>query len=189
MRKCFHSPCRLPDYLKPYWPMIEACLSPEITRAYHHIWPVSTLGKYDILTTVNCYNCPPGSDLGKVYYLTVQESHVEAGQSQRRPGLHVDRPGQLRIRPEPAWDLRRGRGCNQSYIGHGWGHGCAHRAASTLNDYAFEQDRLLMYGGIYMASSVSNSSKVWNCGGSTGSNSNMTSSQGLSCLDWEISSI
>ena len=89
---------------------------------------------------------------------------MEAGQSQRRPGLHVDRPGQLRITPEPAWDLRRGRGCNQTYIGHGWGHGCAHRAASTLNDYAFEQDRLLMYGGIYMASSVSNSSKVWNCG-------------------------
>ena len=30
--------------------MIEACLSPEITRAYHHLWPVSTLGKYDILS-------------------------------------------------------------------------------------------------------------------------------------------
>ena len=94
----------------------------------------------------------------------MQESHVEAGKSQRRPGLHVDRPGQLRIRPEPAWDLRRGRGCNHSYIGHGWGHGCAHRAASDLNDYAFEKERLLMYGGIYVASSVSNSSKAWNCG-------------------------
>ena len=50
-----------------------------------------------------------GSDLGKVYYLTVQESSVEAGQSQRRPGLHVDRPGQVKMKSESARDVTRGR--------------------------------------------------------------------------------
>lgn len=103
---------------------------------------------------------PEGSDLGKVYYLTVQESSVEAGQSQRRPGLHVDRPGQLKIRPESAWaGLSRGRGCNHSYVGHGWGRGCAHMAGIVQGE-----EHLVTYGGIYMASSVNNSSKVWNCG-------------------------
>merc|ERR1711966_348085 len=30
------------------------------------------------------------SDVGKVGYLTVQENHVEKGETQRRPGLHVE---------------------------------------------------------------------------------------------------
>ena len=111
---------------------------------------------------------PEGSDLGKVYYLTVQESSVEAGQSQRRPGLHVDRPGQLKIRPESAW-AGLGRGCNHSYVGHGWGRGCAHMAGTVQVERGYgnsyeEEERLVTFGGIYMASSVNNSSKVWNCG-------------------------
>ena len=74
----------------------------------------------------------------------------------------MDRPGQVKTRPESALELRRGRGCNHSYFGHCWGLGCAHRAgrAGTLQ----EEEHPVMYGGIYMASSVSNSSKVWNCG-------------------------
>ena len=106
-----------------------------------------------------------GSDLGKVYYLTVQESSVEAGQSQRRPGLHVDRPGQVKMKSESARDVTRGRGSNHSYYGHGWGRGCAHSVGGVQGDYGYEEeDRLVTYGGIYMASSVNNSCKVWNCG-------------------------
>ena len=106
-----------------------------------------------------------GSDLGKVYYLTVQESSVEAGQSQRRPGLHVDRPGQVKMKSESARDVTRGRGSSDSYYGHGWGRGCAHSVGGVQGDYGYkEEDRLVTYGGIYMASSVNNSCKVWNCG-------------------------
>ena len=90
---------------------------------------------------------------------------MEAGQSQRRSGLHVDRPGQVRIKPESSLDVSRGRGCNHSYFGHDWGRGCAHLAGRRQDDYGREEEeRLVMYGGIYMASSVSQSSKVWNCG-------------------------
>ena len=95
---------------------------------------------------------------------------MEAGQSQRRPGLHVDRPGQLqlKIRPESAW-AGLGRGCNHSYVGHGWGRGCAHMAGTVQVERGYgnfyeEEERLVTFGGIYMASSVINSSKVWNCG-------------------------
>ena len=40
------------------------------------------------------------SDLGKVYYLTIQESEVQPGRAQRRPGLHVDTPASVNIRDE-----------------------------------------------------------------------------------------
>ena len=69
--------CKLPDYLQNYWPLIEACLRPQYERRYWHLWPKSKIP----------------SDIGKVYYLTIQESWVEPGNSQRRPGLHVDSPG------------------------------------------------------------------------------------------------
>ena len=91
---------------------------------------------------------------------------MEAGQSQRRPGLHVDRPGHLKIKPEGSGlEVSRGRGCNHSYFGHCWGSGCAHRVGTHQDQYGREEEEhLVMYGGIYMASSVSHSSKVWNCG-------------------------
>ena len=91
---------------------------------------------------------------------------MEAGQSQRRPGLHVDRPGQLKIKPESAWaGLSQGRGCNHSYVGHGWGRGCAHTVGTVQGQYGYEEEeRLVTYGGIYMASSLNNSCRVWNCG-------------------------
>eukprot|EP01084_Bolivina_argentea_P313109 542185_1 len=36
-------------------------------------------------------------EYGKIYYLTIHESIIEAGRSQRRPGLHVELPGKLCI--------------------------------------------------------------------------------------------
>lgn len=42
----------------------------------------------------NCY-CQQLQD--KVCYLTIHESLVKAGESQRRPGLHTDSPGELRV--------------------------------------------------------------------------------------------
>ena len=72
--------CQLPDYLEPYWSFIEQCSSREAVKDYTMFHKTS--------------------DKGKICYLTVQESFVESGQSQRRPGLHVDCPGYVKIKNE-----------------------------------------------------------------------------------------
>lgn len=41
-------------------------------------------------------------EMGKVAYLTVQESEVTPGATQRRPGLHIESPGVL---PDPVENL------------------------------------------------------------------------------------
>ena len=69
----------------------------------------------------------------KVYYLTIQEGYVEAGESQRRPGLHVDSLGKVDIRnidkseaTEDLFSCDEGQGASQQFKGHRWGMGCAH---------------------------------------------------------------
>ena len=122
--------CQLPEYLEPYWSLLNTCLIPQINRMIP-------------------------SDLGKVYYLTIQESWVEGGVSQRRPGLHVDSPGRVKIKGEDVDDQNlEGEGKSQEYHGHPWGRGCAH----SLRDGVYA-----MQGGIYLASSVSDSCRAWNC--------------------------
>ena len=86
------------------------------------------------------------SEVGAVYYLTIQETPVEAGQAQRRPGLHVDSPGQVKV--------RRGGGAAHTYFGHDWGRGCAHNTGGVSS---------IMYGGIYLASNLASSCRVWDC--------------------------
>ena len=31
---------KLPEFVRPYWPMIKACLDPMGTKAWHHVWPL-----------------------------------------------------------------------------------------------------------------------------------------------------
>ena len=69
--------CRLPEYLNPYQDLIMYCVGHEKKRN-----PSST---------------------GKVYYLSIEESEVEVGMSQRQPGLHVDRPGLVNIALSGYW--------------------------------------------------------------------------------------
>ena len=101
--KTFES-CRLPESVRPYWSMVEACLGPELERAGHHLWPRDEVP----------------SQLGKVWYLTVQEGWVEGGASQRRAGLHVDSPGRVNIAnmEEEAEGGMEGRGVSQLFEGH-----------------------------------------------------------------------
>ena len=73
--------CKLPEYLRPYWPFIEGCSHDEQKKI-----------------DSNWFHAPT-SQIGKVCYLTVQESAVESGHSQRRPGLHVDCPGYVKLKP------------------------------------------------------------------------------------------
>ena len=97
--------CRLPESVRPYWSMVEACIGPELERAGHHLWPRDEVP----------------SQLGKVWYLTVQEGWVEGGASQRRAGLHVDSPGRVNIanREEEEAEVE-GRGVSQLFEGHRW---------------------------------------------------------------------
>ena len=56
--------CKLPEFVKPYWPLIKACIEPHFFRKYNDIWP-----KRGFPNSLPC-------DIGKVYYLTIQESMI-----------------------------------------------------------------------------------------------------------------
>ena len=63
--------------------------------------------------------CPyDESDAGKVGYISVQESVVEAGKSQRRAGLHIDSPGVFEDRTS---DHDRGKDVFYPGAEHCWG--------------------------------------------------------------------
>ena len=135
--------CKLPEFVRPYWSMIEACLNPELNRHRSHIWPTHLYP----------------SEVGKVNYLTIQEGWVEAGASQRRPGLHVDSPGEVRLRGEENEPGDKGRGSSQPYKGHHWGEGCAHSVPiQGTSDLSY-----VLRGGIYLSSSLQSSCRAWNC--------------------------
>eukprot|EP00929_Paragymnodinium_shiwhaense_P073861 TRINITY_DN37743_c0_g1_i2.p1 TRINITY_DN37743_c0_g1~~TRINITY_DN37743_c0_g1_i2.p1 ORF type:complete len:314 (+),score=38.75 TRINITY_DN37743_c0_g1_i2:94-1035(+) len=74
---------------------------------------------------------------GKVGYLTIHESHVKAGTTQRRPGIHIESPGTMKVGGEyfPAEQV-----CS-------WGWGDPERCE----------------GGLYMASNTRHSCRIWNC--------------------------
>lgn len=79
-------------------------------------------------------------DIGKVGYLTVHESYVDVGKAQRREGLHIESPGTF-ADGENAPSFTPG-------IEHHWGSGCF-----------YGPDKY--DGGIFMASSVADTSEVW----------------------------
>ena len=95
---------------------------------------------------LQCYHsliekCPyMREEIGKVGYLTVHESHVDATKAQRREGLHIESPGVFQDAQDQA--------SFQPALEHHWGMGVM-----------FGHDRF--EGGIFMASSVSNTSEVW----------------------------
>ena len=125
---------QLPKELKGYWEMISLCR--EI---------MSLCGELDT------------EEIGKVCYLTVQESWVKKDKSQRRAGIHTERPGRVEL-GEGNDDnaCERGLGISEiekNAVYHHWGVG--------MNSY--KKDRFVLKGGIFMASTVPNSCRVWNC--------------------------
>jgi len=80
-------------------------------------------------------------EAGKVGFLTIHESDTRKGESQRRGGVHVDSPGLMR--EGASYYTEREIECE-------WGSG----AIYTVLDEVF--------GGIYMASNVRDSTRVWN---------------------------
>lgn len=106
------------------------------------------LGDIDSLPEdLQCYyeciqQCPiHTAEIGSVCYLTVHESWVEADSSQRRDGLHIEAPGSNSL---PPYHCVFSPGSE-----HAWGGG-----------FFYTPD--LYEGGIYFASSVSNTSIVYN---------------------------
>eukprot|EP01084_Bolivina_argentea_P095226 171214_1 len=115
---------KLPSYLTRWWFVIQRCLRSG-----------QSMGSYD------------ESQVNKIGFLTIQESLIDANKTQRRPGLHVETPGNI----TGAGDIQRIFVTNSHrqfdrYMNWGAGY------------YAKQQT-----GGIYMLSNVSNSCCFWNC--------------------------
>ncbi len=114
----------------------------------------------------------PPSELGKVGYLSVSESIVAAGASQRRPGLHTEGHPMLAwgeysggswggSPPPPASPQPKGEpkpksepepepgAWGGSWNGEGWGRAPVPRKGAAL------------LGGLYMASTIAGSCAIW----------------------------
>ena len=116
--------CRLPKYLKKYWKSM-------ISRCMLD-----------------------DEQIGKVCYLTIQESEVKENYSQRRPGIHTERPGKVELRVGQFDDVDKGQGSAmiEAYrIYQHWGFG------------RYDKDTCIIRGGIFMASNVEDSCRVWDC--------------------------
>ena len=87
--------------------------------------------------------CIVRSELDKIGYLTIQESFVKKSSTQRRPGIHTESPGVVMFKEG------KGKLDVQTRV-FSWGSG----VVSTTQE---------LHGGIYMASNVPNSCKIWNC--------------------------
>ena len=84
-------------------------------------------------------SCPiQDSEIGKVCYLTVSESDIPEGSTQRRGGLHTEAPNGFRYESKM-----------KTAIEHHWGMG-----------YAIGPDEL--HGGFFMANNIDNTCAVFN---------------------------
>ena len=120
---------KLPPYLKPYAELIYFCG-----------------------TNTNDPLYDSENDKGKIFYLTIQEGWVEPNESQRRPGIHTDNPGNIAIKNSGKYAVSaEGAGeYGKNYYEHHWGNGVIMSADCH-------------FGGIYMASNIPNSCRAWNC--------------------------
>ena len=116
------------------WDGLSSSLPPGLQQYAHFInqhcntscWTLDEHGKYKRRTA----------------YLTIHEGFVPVGQTQRRPGLHIERPGAVKCCGE-WYDTS-----NEKYMGIAWGTGCWHEDGLPEN-------------GIYMASTLSETCAVW----------------------------
>lgn len=95
-----------------------------LPEEYHSYWPM-------------IQQCVSDVQRGEIGYLTLQESDVAAGASQRRPGLHLEAPG---------W-IKSGGGAVMETLQH-WGGG--------------HHDEDMIEGGLFTASTVGHSCRAWN---------------------------
>ena len=89
-------------------------------------------------------HCILDDEVGEIGYLTIHECYVDEGTSQRRPGIHTESPGVAMLKDSKG---------TVKFIYHPWGGGLRYMGDFDLH----------VEGGIFMASNVENSCKVWNC--------------------------
>lgn len=121
----------LPEDLRCYWPMIEQCTESLVPTAATYKPPPTGIARR---------RRDKAQFAGHVGYLTVQESVVHKGASQRRPGLHTE--GFTRLPCESG-------SCVSHPYWHSWGFG------RSMSNGKFK-------GGIFMASNVDDSCHVYN---------------------------
>lgn len=118
----------LPDYLHDYKYIIADCVRPQ--------WIINHATEY--MNKSHEY-------VSKVAYLTIHEGWVEAGQSQRRPGVHIESP---LVSCKKTSDIQ-----DQEILqALAWGMGCWCGG-----------DRGIPYQGIFVAHNIPESSKAWRC--------------------------
>ena len=120
----------LPDYLQPYWPLVEACqLGDEEKR--------------------------------KVGYLTITESQVLPGETQRTPGLHIDAPGAVSgIKTKSVHVKKVDERTYVESTHHLYSHGRDMEIDVMRHDHDYT---LQIKGGIYICSTQAGSCRVWDC--------------------------
>lgn len=111
----------IPVNCKQYMQMIRACPTP--------LWDMHSVHSE--------------AHMGSVAYLTICEGPVQVGISQRRPGMHIERPGVIRDGGRVLTDVY-----DPLYKQIAWGLGCFSRNGLPVD-------------GIFMASNVSNSCKIY----------------------------
>ena len=115
------------------------------------------LEKYYDTLIMACLN-KDHTQLNKICYLTIQESFVEKGKTQRRPGLHVETPGIIYI---PQQENDNGA---VDKVRYKKGFGMFETGRQQLGWWGLGTFYEKPYGGIYMASNVADSCAVWDCG-------------------------
>ncbi|KAJ3063101.1 hypothetical protein HDU99_004986, partial [Rhizoclosmatium hyalinum] len=89
---------------------------------------------------------------GKVGYLTIHESLVQEGATQRRPGLHIESPGALTKGPP-----LKAHAYHRWYC---WGGG---KLGNGIEGDVDEFGKVNVEGGIFMASNLDDTCRVWDC--------------------------
>ncbi len=83
----------------------------------------------------DCYT--QNLETGKTFYLSIDERELKQGEVHRKPGAHIESPGNILVRGSHKREI----------IYSGWGGG-------TMTDR--------FKGGIFLASNISDSCKLWN---------------------------
>ncbi|KAJ3282616.1 hypothetical protein HDU79_009795, partial [Rhizoclosmatium sp. JEL0117] len=89
---------------------------------------------------------------GKIGYLTIHESFIQEGTTQRRPGLHIESPGSL-----PNGPPLKAHAYHRWYC---WGGG---KFGNGIEGDVDEFGKVNVEGGIFMASNLDNTCRVWDC--------------------------
>mmetsp|Transcript_28022 Transcript_28022/g.68111 ORF Transcript_28022/g.68111 Transcript_28022/m.68111 type:complete len:451 (-) Transcript_28022:120-1472(-) len=117
-----------------------------VPKEYHSYLPLIQACR--LSTNKTLFDRRPRKGERRVVYLTIQESYVPAGKSQRRGGIHTDRPGEFRSRE--ITDGKYGKlNLFRPARGSRWGCGMFRGQSERFE------------GGIYMASTVSDTCRVW----------------------------